>query len=281
MRPFMDELGPDELRTLARIRLAVTARLVALAASRTPELAGLIEKPFRLCLRAPGLPPARLACLGGRVEASAGDQKPVFRGPADLTLRFASVLDCARVLDGAKGRVWPMPGGLGAVRALRFFRSAAQAAPRLLKAKDTPAALRARLLLEAAVSALVETAASDSYTEPKLAHAPDGLVLVDAGEGVRRALRKRGASLSLAAQPEPTSAEDGLAGGRPDAVLAFQNPEAAVAVLSGKRSAVVALGSLEASIRGLVPLVQSLFAVLDRASQYLAVKAEKEADHGR
>ena len=63
--------------------------------------------------------------------------------------------------------------------------------------------------------------------------------------------------------------------------LAFRDPGAAVAVLSGKKSAVTALGACDASIRGLVPLVQGLFAVLDRASRYLAVKADKEAGHGR
>jgi len=162
---------------------------------------------------------------------------------------------------------------LGAVRALRYFRAAASKAPKILRAPETEAALRARLLLEIALSALVETANADPYVAPKLAHSPDGLVVLDAGEGVRRALRKRGTTLALEALPAE--------GPRPDAVLAFRNPQAAVAVLSGKQSAVVALGACDASIRGLLPLVQGLFSVLDRASQYLAVKAEKESDHGR
>jgi len=43
-------------------------------------------------------------------------------------------------------------------------------------------------------------------------------------------------------------------------------------VLSGKRQAVVALGSGEVHIEGLLPLVQGLFAVLDRLSWYLGVE---------
>jgi len=274
MRPYLDDLSPGELSILARIRLAVTARLVALAAPLDPELTALSIKPFRLTLRVPGLPDARVAGLGGgRVEASAGGQEPAFRGLADMTLRFPSARGCARVLDGANGSVLPLPGGLGAVRALRYFRAAASKAPKILRAPETEAALRARLLLEIALSALVETANADPYVAPKLAHSPDGLVVLDAGEGVRRALRKRGTTLALEALPAE--------GPRPDAVLAFRNPQAAVAVLSGKQSAVVALGACDASIRGLLPLVQGLFSVLDRASQYLAVKAEKESDHGR
>lgn len=275
MRPFLDELTVEELRVLARIRLAVTARLVAAAAPLDPALAELAARPFRLVLRVPGLPRALVASLGGRVAAWAGGDTPALRLPADLTLLFLSARDCARVLDGAKGRVLPIPGGLGAGRALRFFRAAAAEAPRILRSPDTPASVRAALLLEAAVSALVETAASDPYVAPKLEHAPDGLVVVDAGEGVRRALRKEGTRLQSVPVPGP----DGTV--RTDAVLAFRDPEAAVAVLSGKKSAITALGACEASIRGLVPLVQGLFAVLDRASRYLAVKADKEAVHGR
>ncbi len=274
MRPYLDDLTREETAVLARIRLAVTARLAALAASLAPGLGETASRPFRLALRAPGLPPARVSCRGGgRLEASAGGEAPAFRGLADLTLRFPSARDCARVLDGAKGAVLPIPGGIGAGRALKYFRTAAAAAPRILKAPDTPDAVRAKLLLEAALSALAETANADPYVAPKLAHAPDGVVLVDAGEGVTRAVRKSGGRLSLEAAPG-----EGI---RPDAVLAFRSPKAAAAVLSGRRSAVVALGACEASIRGLLPLVQGLFAVLDRASQYMAVKAEREADHGR
>lgn len=295
MRPFLDDLEPGELRVLARIRLAVTARLVAAAAPLDPALEKLSARPFRLVLRAPGLPRALVACLDGRVRAWAGGEAPVLRLPADLTLLFPTARDCARVLDGARGRVLPIPGGFGAARALRYFRAAAAAAPRILRSPDTPPAVRAALLLEAALSALVETAAADPYVAPKLEHAPDGLVVVDAGEGVRRALRKEGTRLRLVPVPGEEAGPAGAeppwcpvqdAEGRPemdhaDAVLAFRDPGAAVAVLSGKKSAVTALGACEASIRGLVPLVQGLFAVLDRASGYLAVKADKEAGHGR
>jgi len=284
MRPFLDDLAPAELRVLARIRLAVTARLVAAAAPLDPALRELSARPFRLALKVPGLPRALVACLDGRVSAWAGGDAPALRLPSDLTLLFPMPRDCARVLDGAPGRVLPIPGGFGAARALRYFRAAAAAAPRILRSPDTPPAVRAALLLEAAVSALIETAAADPYVAPKLEHAPDGLVVVDAGEGVRRALRKEGARLRLV--PVPGSEPDHPDAVRTDAVridaiLAFRDPGAAVAVLSGKKSAITALGSCEASIRGLVPLVQGLFAVLDRASCYLAVKADKEAGHGR
>lgn len=289
MRPFLDDLAPAELRVLARIRLAVTARLTAAAASLDPALAELSARPFRLALRVPGLPRALVACMDGRVSAWAGGDAPALRLPADLTLLFPTPRDCARVLDGAPGRVIPIPGGFGAGRALRFFRAAAAAAPRTLKSPDTPPAVRAALLLEAAVSALVETAASDPYVAPKLEHAPDGLAVVDAGEGIRRALRKEGTRLWLVpvpgeapgpagAEPPDTDRTDAV---RTDAILAFRDPGAAAAVLAGKKSAITALGACEASIRGLVPLVQGLFAVLDRASRYLAVKADKEAGHGR
>ncbi|HCO48237.1 MAG TPA: hypothetical protein DIT55_01870, partial [Spirochaetaceae bacterium] len=56
-----------------------------------------------------------------------------------------------------------------------------------------------------------------------------------------------------------------------DAILRFSSPESALAILSGKRQAVVALGAGEVTIAGLLPLVQGLFSVLDRLSWYLGV----------
>jgi len=55
-------------------------------------------------------------------------------------------------------------------------------------------------------------------------------------------------------------------------LLSFAHYRSAIDVLSGKRQAVVALGSGEVRIEGLLPLVQGLFAVLDRLSWYLGVE---------
>ena len=56
---------------------------------------------------------------------------------------------------------------------------------------------------------------------------------------------------------------------------AFRDAACAVAVFSGARPAVVALGCGEVSIQGLLPLVQGLFAVLDRLGAYMGVRNEE------
>jgi hypothetical protein len=66
----------------------------------------------------------------------------------------------------------------------------------------------------------------------------------------------------------------GTAPQSPNARLSFRDAASAVAVFSGARPAIVALGAGEVSVYGFLPLVQGLFAVLDRLGDYLAVNSK-------
>jgi hypothetical protein len=134
----------------------------------------------------------------------------------------------------------------------------------MLEDPSIDSAVKARLYAEAALRGLAEVAARDPGVEERLRHAPDGSVAVEAVGAFAMGLRKSGRRIELL----PAAPES------PNARLIFRDAETVVAVFSGARPAVVALGASELSIRGFLPLVQGLFAVLDRLGDYLAVEAK-------
>lgn len=272
MTTKIEGLSLSELEVLARVRFAVTAGLVALAGGSDPGLAAKAAKsPFLLRLSAPGIPPAFVVSEGGRLLSYSGGARPP-RGASSLVLRFASPRQASVVLAGGPGTPLPLFLGRGALAALGFFRAASSRAPALLADKATAPALRARLLAEAALRGLVEVGNADSALTERLAHVPEGTVTFevgsrDPGGAFSLGLAKRGGHLAFL--PEAPAS--------PNARLSFRDPESACAVLGGSRQAAVALGAGEVSLRGLLPLAQGLFAVLDRLGDYLAVKVKEAA----
>jgi hypothetical protein len=267
MAKSIEALSAGEAATLAGIRISTTVRLVALAASAHPALrAKALARPFSLALSAPGLPAAGLSSRGGVIRSwSGGETRPAAAGLPSLVLRFASHKAAARILGGGGGLPLPLPLGPGAFAALAFFREASTAVPAMLRDSATDTELKACLLAEAALRGLAEVLARDPGIEERLAHIPDGLVSIEAPGAFSLGLRKAGRCATIA--------EGALES--PNARLRFASAAAAVAVFSGARPAVVALGSGEVSIRGFLPLVQGLFAVLDRLGDYLAVEAKR------
>jgi hypothetical protein len=148
--------------------------------------------------------------------------------------------------------------------ALRFFRAAASLATRLVGDAATPPALRARLLAEAALEGLATVASFDSWISERLAHAPTGLLAVECPGSFAVGIHK-GESETRVVDP---------VGRQANARLAFRDSATAIEVLSGKRQAVLALASGDVAIAGLIPLVQGIFAVLDRLGDFMAVSTK-------
>jgi hypothetical protein len=265
--PTIEQLSSREVVVVARLRLEVAAHLAAATTGVDPSLAEAARRPFLLKLSCPGCPPAYVSCRKGSaphplsVSAVSGGRRP--KGLVSLTLRFTSPRACAKALSGAGGMPIPIPGGPGALAALRWFRAAAPRAGAALADATIPIAARARLAATAAVYGLAAVGSADPWLADRLAHVPDGTTAIVAEGAFSLGVRKRG-KLIEAFDEAPE---------RPSARLEFGGPEAALAVLSGKRPAVVALGSGEVTIRGLLPLVQGLFGVMDRLSDLLAVRA--------
>jgi len=275
MKISIGALSGEELAVLAGIRMSVTAHLVAEAAMMDGNLAALCEAPFALSLAAVGVRGrARLICGDGKVSASFGERRGgSSRGATGGMLVFPSARACARALAGGRGMIIPLPFGAAFPRALRFFRAAASRAPELLRSPEVPPQSKARLLLAATVHGLAAVA-GDSYLEKRMGHFPDGIVRIGAGDALFL-LEKKGRSIRVL-KNAPVDGADPALPWIPDAILSFASPESAIAVLSGKRQAVVALGSGEVTIAGLLPLVQGLFSVLDRLSWYLGVAIGEE-----
>lgn len=256
MKGTILSLSKIETKVLAGVRLSVTVHLIAEAAALDSELRGLCEKPFSFALKAIGVRGAAyVRARAGRAEAFTG-KRP--EGPVSVALVFPTATGCARVLSGAGGFVLPVPLGPGFAKAAGFFKTAAGRAQEILRSPETRPDDRARLLLVATLRGL-EAVSADPYLDKRMEHIPDGTVTVKAGattmwaEKIGHTIRVLDTPLSI----------------RPQAALSFSGAESAIAVLSGKRQAVVALGSGEVSTAGLLPLVQGLFAVLDRLSWYL------------
>jgi hypothetical protein len=267
MKANIGGLSAAETATLARLRLAVTVHLIAIAGETDPGLRELASKKrFLLSLSAPGLPSAFLLSDPERgLRAFAGGSRP--SGWPSLTLRFPSARTCASLLAGWGGFALPLPRGPGATAALAFFRAAAKKAPGILADPKADPSLKARLLAAAALRGLAEVANSDPALEARMAHVPDGTALVEAPGSFAMTLSKRGRHIGVA--------DEGMA--RPEARLSFRDSDSAVAVFSGRRPAALALGFGEVSLQGLLPLVQGLFVVLDRLGEYLAVGSKENA----
>lgn len=274
MEKCIEALSREEASTLAEIRMSVTVHLMAEAAAVDESLSKLSAAPFSLTLAAAGVRGrARLTCREGKVTAWFGEgesyrQRGSARGAAGGMLLFPGARACARSLAGGSGMIIPIPFGVAFPRALRFFKAAAGRAPALLRSPELAPPIKARLLLAATVHGLAAVA-GDPWLEKRMSHFPDGIVSIGVGD-VLFSLEKRGRSIRVL---ENVSAGMERAGPTrsTDAILRFSSPESALAILSGKRQAVVALGAGEVTIAGLLPLVQGLFSVLDRLSWYLGV----------
>jgi hypothetical protein len=260
MKTNFAHLSPEEKSIVARLKASLALHLVEEASASDAGLQTICPPggvSMKLGIRGAG--PA----LGLRVAQIS----PTPPGRPSLLLFFPNTEAAVRVLSGAKGTVIPVPLGAGAFAALAFFRKASGRATELLRAPETSEATRARLLLAATLYGL-EAIAGESYLERRMQIVPDGVVGVRAGEIAYR-VTKRGRTIQIQNNVAPAPASDSP---RPDALLSFAGYRSAIDVLSGKRQAVVALGSGEVHIEGLLPLVQGLFAVLDRLSWYLGVE---------
>lgn len=265
MQREISALTKDEIAVLARIKIEVTLGLLALASGLDPGLRALAGKrAFGLGLSAPGVPLSRLVQEGpdGRAEVKVA---PKEGGVLSLVLRFPSQLSAIRLLSGAKAMVFPIPRGSGAGAALGFFRSAAARAPGLLKPGTLSPGGRARLLAGAALSGLCAVGNADKALAERMHHIPSGKVAIVCPGAFAFGVEKEGGLLRFS--PEAPDS--------PRARLEFRDAETAIGVFAGGRPAILALADGGVSIRGFLPLIQGLFAVLDRLGEYMAVKVEE------
>ncbi len=271
MKVHFAQLNQEEQRVLARLKATLALRLAEKAWDADPAL--------RQSASARGV--AMKIGVGGAgssmsldvpAEAVPEPEKARARRPS-LKLYFPSAEAAVKVLSGAKGFAIPLPLRGGAFSALGFFKRASSRATELLRDPATPAEIKAKLLLAATLFGL-QAIAGESYLARRMRIVPDGTVRVRV-EDIEYIVIKNGNSIKVqknASAHATTSAGNFLEPTLADAELSFADYRSAIEVLSGARQAVVALGSGQVRIEGLLPLVQGLFAVLDRLSWYLGVE---------
>ncbi len=268
MKTNFSQLTLEEKSVLARLKASLALRLAEEACACDTGLQRACPPrgvSMKISIRGAG------PVLGLRVPQGSRRSGPRPGRRPSLLLFFPSAEAAVRVFSGVKGTAIPLPLGAGALAALAFFRKTSSRATELLRAPDTSKETRARLLLAATLYGL-EAIAGESYLVRRMQIVPDGVVGVRAGEIAYRVAKKgriihvqKDAPSAVAPAAAPDSST-------PNALLSFADYQKAIDVLSGKRQAVVALGSGEVRIEGLLPLVQGLFAVLDRLSWYLGVE---------
>jgi hypothetical protein len=242
--------------TTARVRSGVVTALVVAATQRDEGLrASLPAGRYGLDLVAPGVH-RRLRFDQGRAHEATG-------GRADASLWFPREEDLIATLGGGKGRVVPLPGGLGFPKAVRGFRAATQHVGALMalegEAREAQLETVAALLLSAALRGVCEVGMHDPWIAAKSRHMPDGVVGVQAGS-LRAWVRRSGALMEAGSGDPP---------GVVNAVLDLRDPRTAHGILGGSIDAVAALGTGRVAIRGRLPLIRTLLPLLARFGEVM------------
>ncbi len=259
-------LSPEEVKVLARVRLATTVHSAALASrsgSRSPREGP--RKAFLPGAFGPG-PRSRRDLDEGRLIRAWSGGAPMPAQARRLPQRrppFSSPRAAARALGGGGGVPdLPIPLGLGALAAISCFpRGRSPRSLSFCASHGTDPGSRPPF------SRRPRSGASRRSRRPT----PPSTK----GWHTCRRLGRRRDCRGVLDRPGQIGAADRcprVGPERPNARLLFRDAAAAIAVFTGARPAVVALGAGEVTIGGLLSLVQGLFAVLDRLGAYMAVK---------
>ncbi len=255
--------------TVAKVRSGVVCALVCAAVDLDESLRRTMP-PGRFSLLVSGAPGVRrrLCFENGRAVESPG-------GRVSVNLFFAGAAAMACALGGGKGTVLPLPASPNFVKAVRAFKSASRRAGKLSSQRDFSDESQKRvvteMLMTAALRGVVETALADPWTAAKAAAMPDGLIEVT--------VSGNGPSAAEAVAPGPTGwirrkgshweSGRGTAPGKVNARLSFADLDTAFGLFTGGVVALNALGRGMVSIRGKVPMIQTLFPLLDRFSEIM------------
>ncbi len=231
-----------------------------------PLLAELVPEAEKLLLPLARPVTVQVLVRGGPHGAYTFDRSGIRPGgnASKTRLLFTSSQHFNRVIDG---QAQPVP--LGGPAGLRFLTKVFTPLTEILGRYLEPGEedLRdpvfreqsARLRLRVVVAAIVVVGNQDRSGRFSAAQIPDGRLDLEAGDDLRHHLEVRDHRLTLLAGPA----------GPPHAVLRFSDLETAGQVLSGELSAVSAMSEGRIAMRGLIPMVDNVNRILDRAAQYL------------
>lgn len=250
--------------TVAQVRSGVVCALVCAATDLDTTLRESLPSG-RFALRITGSPGVnrRLVFENGHAEEQT-------RGFVSANLRFIGPVAMATALGGGSGTVVPLPASPKFLKAVKAFLAASRRVGELSAQRefsdDAEKLTVTEMLMTAALRGVVETARADPWTAPKSAKMPDGIVELTVGDSELKGWVRR--------EGEIWESGRGRAPGKVNARLSFADIDTAFGLFTGSVVALNALGRGTVSIRGKVPMIQTLFPLLDRFSEIMQWKAD-------
>jgi hypothetical protein len=243
----------DHERMLAYLRAHVTLRLLTHLPADDVRLA--TTGRLTIGLLTPGGPACQIRIADGRVRFY---ERP--KTCPSITLFFPRPADLVKTLAGGKARVFPLPSSVSAVRAVRAFRALTSR----LQERFADDTMRPHLLLLATLFGVEEVGNRDPYVAAHVKRIPEGAISVRiAGDGAGW-VQKSSGLLRTGSGDLPPGVE------RANAELEFADRNAAIDLLTGACPAMLALAERRVRLYGRLPMIQNLFPVLDRVSDYLS-----------
>lgn len=254
--PNLKNLTPE---VVARVRSGVVCALVCAATDLDDHLRHSLPRG-RYGLTISGAPGVRR-----RLRFDDGLAVESDRGGSAVILRFAGAPAMATALGGGKGTVIPLPASPRFMKAVKAFMDSSKRVGELSGqrefADEAEKQVVTDMLMTAALRGVVETAQADPWTAPNSAKMPDGLVeLAVEGTDLKGWVRRQG---------ERWESGRGDAPGPVNSRLTFADLDTAFGLFTGRVVALNALGRGTVSIRGRVPMIQTLFPLLDRFSEIM------------
>jgi len=252
----LTELDP---RVAAQVNLDSVLGALPMLAATVPEAGNLLTRLRRettVRIRVRGGPGTDLTFDRAGVRPGGGG------APVGLLLT-----SCAHLNRMIAGTARPVPvAGPGG---LRFLAGVLTPLTEILGRylEPTPQDLRdplfaersTRLTLAVVLSAVTVVANTDRSGRVSAAAMPEGRIDVEVGADLREHLQVREHRLARVTEAQ----------GPPRALLRFEDLATVEAVFSGRASAVAEVSAGRMSIRGMIPMVDNLNRILDRAAHYL------------
>jgi len=263
----LQELSTLQQEVLSHIKARVILGLMEVLTDRDGEARSLVERQrFTLQVQVIGGPVCHVKVENGTLTfIDARCPLP------SLSLLFLSPLKMNQMFSGYKQNPLPLVGSFKFPGIIKSFRKLSARLSYFMEGEGREArdskVLVTELLLYAAVFGVSAVGEYDEYVRTRVEHMADGVLEVRvAGDGGFSAwLEKKGPSFSV-------RRVESSAGNTANAVLQFNGIESAFDVLTGSKNAMAALGTGEVQIRGRLPMIQTVFQLLDRVGFYMAVK---------
>lgn len=254
--PNLKNLTPE---VVARVRSGVVCALICAVTDLDETLRRSLPRG-RFGLTLSGAPGVRR-----RLRFDDGLAVESGRGGSAVNLRFAGAAAMASALGGGKGTVIPLPTSPNFLKAVKAFMASSERVGELSArrefANDEEKEAVTDMLMTAALRGVIETARTDPWTASRSSKMPDGLVeLKVEGTVLKGWIRRRGAVWESGRGEAP---------GPVNSRLTFADLDTAFGLFTGNVVALHALGRGTVSIRGRIPMIQTLFPLLDRFSEIM------------